>query len=196
VNEVIATLAGLAGLEGLLWFYASLTDRQDLEIFAERTIMTLGVLLMIIVFSSLNSKPESSSSPSPDSSLNSNRSNIINELQKSCFGGNAPNCMKLGGMFEKSWRWKSEKYWEKACNLGDADGCYERGYPGYDIIEEYRSYSCGPQDDYNGCDAMEDYLYISQEARKWYKKSCDLGNNLACIEYEELGSVFGPMSVK
>ena len=62
MNEVIATLVGLAGLAGLLWFYATITDRQDLEIFAERTIMTLGALVMIIVFLLLSSKPGSNSS--------------------------------------------------------------------------------------------------------------------------------------
>ena len=99
--------------------------------------------------------------------------------------------MKLGNIFKKSW--KSEKYWEKACNLGDADGCYERGYPGYEIVERYRRYSCGSHDDWHGCDNMDIVREDSQEARKWYKKSCNLGNNLACIEHGELERFFGPI---
>jgi TPR repeat protein len=158
---------------------------------SKAVVQTLLFVSFIFLLSSCNSDP------TPDPSPSSNHSNIEGTLQESCINGNSKNCMELGNLFKKKHsHLKAEKYWEKACNLGNADGCYKIGYPGYDIIKEFLLYSCGSHDDYNGCDAMESYLYLSESTRRWYRKSCDLGKNLACIEYKKLEDFFGPMSIR
>jgi len=100
VNEVIATLVGLAGLAGLLWFYATITDRQDLEIFAERAIMGIGAIVILIIFlsndgsdssPSSNVKPKTSGVSSSFQPL-SEENRIVNDNYYDCWNGDQRYC--------------------------------------------------------------------------------------------------------
>ena len=92
---------------------------------------------------------------------------------------------------------KAKTMFKKACDDGDARGCYNLGKV-YDLQHDYRTAvklykkactmgyndSClilGTMYD-NGIGVEESYF----RAKQYYGKACDLGNQLGCVQYSDL----------
>lgn len=102
------------------------------------------------------------------------------QLEEACDSNDAQSCTVLGLIYRdgenvimyrnaakgvKKDYLKAKKYFSKACNLNDGNGCYS-------IATLYAT----------GEGVKKDY----SKAKKYYKKSCDMNSVVACEQYKKL----------
>jgi len=101
------------------------------------------------------------------------KGNLVKSLEyfkKACDLGSIGSCVHVGYVYcDKLNQYNGIYFYEKSCNAGNALGCYNLGI-------EYLKGQCNVKQDWN----------IS---KKYFKKSCKLGNKEACKLYHHINSL-------
>ena len=88
------------------------------------------------------------------------------ELESMCENEDAKSCFELGNKFEESKNYqKAGEFYKKACEMGFGDGCHNLGVIYYEA---------------EGAEANKNL------AKKYFGKSCELGNDEDCQIYNGL----------